>query len=180
MQTADIPTHWLLIEAFGVTASFVMYHLLALKKREGWLVYVAASFAIIYLMIMKDSWITVINQLMMIVLGFKNYFVFGQSKQPLYGKALDWLSLPVYLGSFFLLKDFSFGSITEVLMWGVIIAKTLTLGKGQSNGWIWQILQQILSIVFGWQREIYLYVLKSVFQLLQGVWGYWRWRGESN
>lgn len=180
MQASEIPFHWYIVEAIGVLSSFVMYHLLALRRREGWLVYVFSGFAIIYLMVMKDSWITVMNQCMMMVLGVKNYLVFGKPSAPKYAQYLDWVSLPVYVGSFFLVKSISVDSFIEIGMWGVIIAKTLTLGKGQLNGWKWQVAQQFMSLLFGWQRSIYLYMIKSALQLLQGIWGYWQWKKTAD
>jgi hypothetical protein len=73
-------------------------------------------------------------------------------------------------------KELSFYALAEVALWTSIIFKTITLGRGHASGWQWQMAQQAMSIVFGMQREVYIYVIKSIVQLMQAVWGYWQWR----
>lgn len=162
-------------EAINVIAAIAMYHLLAKKKRVGWMFYLVSSIALIYLLAFKDSWMSVVNQSMMGVLAIKNYFLFDRPNHKLH-KWGNGVTLVVFGCSFVFITGWDGKSISEVLLWSAIITKTLLLGKRKVGGWYFQILQQLLSIVFGLYRDIYLYILKGIFFALQGIWGLLKWK----
>lgn len=164
-------------ELISVFASFLMYHLLADKNRVGWLFYWLASVAIIYVLWFKDSYMSVCNQSMMAILAIKNYFWFHHPQHQLH-RYLDRLTLVVFLGSLYFINGWNGKAISELILWIGIIGKTLLLGKKSIGGWYFQIFQQLVSIVFGLYREIYMFVLKSIIFTIQGIYGVWKWNGN--
>ncbi len=165
----------LIAELISVLTSVVMYRMLANKDRRGWLMYFISSIAMIYVLCFKDSWMSVVNQSMMMVLSLKNYYLFDkqESKGHFY---LDRLSLVVFVLSLPLLNGWNGKAASEFLLWGMIIVRTLLLGKNNIKGWIFQILQQVLSVIFGLYRDMYIYIFKSILFAIQGVYGYWKWK----
>ena len=162
-------------EALNAVTAVATYWLLAEKNRNGWISYLISSFALIYLLAFKESWMTVINQSMMAILAIKNYFYFHREGHKVH-RYFEWLTLGVFGVSLLWMNGWDGKGLSELLLWVAIIGKTLLLGKKNIGGWYFQIVQQALSIVFGLYREIYLYVAKGAFFALQGVYGYWRWR----
>lgn len=162
-------------EVINVLSAIVMYQLLANKNKTGWLYYLVSSVALIYLLWFKDSWMSVWNQSMMAVLAIKNYFLFHipESKWHRY---FDWLALAVFFFSLSLIQGLDGKSLSELLLWITIVGKTILLGKKNIGGWYLQIIQQVISIFFGLYRNIYLYVLKSVIFVIQGIYGFLKWR----
>lgn len=165
-------------ELLGVSASLVMNQLLANKNKNGWLFYFFSSIMLIYVLVFKDSWMSVINQSMMGILGIKNYYLFQYPKHRLH-RYFDRMAIVVFLFSLYFLNGFNGKSLSEFLLWLSIMAKTILLGKNNIKGWHFQIIQQIISIVFGWYREIYLYIIKSIIFTFQGIYGLWKWKKDA-
>jgi uncharacterized membrane protein len=164
-----------LAELLSVLTAFVMNQLLANKNKTGWLFYVLSSVTLIYVLVFKDSWMSVTNQIMMAVLGIKNYILFDTPTHKLH-RQLNNFSIAVFFVSLLFLKGFDGKSLSELVLWIAIIGKTIFLGKNNIKGWHFQILQQLLSIVFGWYRGIYIYIFKSIIFTFQGIYGLWKWR----
>ncbi|MFK7948462.1 MAG: nicotinamide mononucleotide transporter [Saprospiraceae bacterium] len=165
----------LIAELLNVIGAITMYQMLAHKNKNGWLVYFLSSLALIYVLHFKDSWISVINQSMMAILALKNYYLFHQIENK-WHSIFDKLTIIVFLGSLYFLNGFDGKSISELVLWCMIITKTILLGKKNDKGWIFQILQQAVSIIFGLYRGLYIYVFKSIIFTFQGIYGYWKWR----
>ncbi len=165
-------------EAINVFSAIAMYHLLAKKNKVGWLFYLLSSIALVYVLWFKDSWMSVWNQSMMGVLAIKNYFLFHHPENKWHG-FFDWLTVGIFIFSLTLLPDLGGKSLSELILWITIIFKTILLGKKKIGGWYFQIIQQMISIVFGLYRDIYLYVIKSIIFTLQGIYGFWKWKFSS-
>jgi|GEM_PF-1921603 hypothetical protein len=164
-----------LAELLSVLTAFVMNQLLANKNKNGWLFYVLSSVTLIYVLIFKDSWMSVTNQTMMVVLGIKNFVLFHTPEHK-WHRQFDRLAIVVFFGSLFFLRGFDGKSLSELVLWMAILGKTIFLGKNNIKGWHFQILQQLLSIIFGWYRGIYIYIIKSIIFTFQGIYGLWKWR----
>ena len=169
------PPDLMIAEIINIVGAVATYHLLAKKNKNGWLFYLLGSFGLIYLLWFKDSHLSVVNQCMMVVLGIKNYFYFDRPTHKLH-PYFDKLAIAVFLGSLFLINGLDGKSISEVLLWTAIIGKTILLGKENTKGWYFQIIQQLLSIVFGLYRDIYMYVIKGLAFAIQGIWGLLKWK----
>lgn len=89
-----------LAELLSVIAALLMNQLLANKNKNGWLFYFFSSITLIYVLIFKDSWMSVINQSMMAVLAIKNYFLF-QKPDHRWHRYLNQLTIVVFFASLF-------------------------------------------------------------------------------
>jgi len=165
-------------EVINVFAAIATYWLLAKKHQSGWLFYFLSSIALIYIFWTKGAWITVLNQSMMGVLAIKNYFLFHRPTHSLH-RHFEKLTIGVFLISLAFFQGFSWKNISELILWMLIIGKTVLLGKQHIWGWHFQIIQQLVSIIFGWYQQIYLYTFKSVLFTIQGVYGYWKWNNTA-
>lgn len=114
----------------------------------------------------------------MAVLAVKNWWFFDKQDSP-WHKRFDYASQGVYLLSLLTVENWDGSSVSEVILWALIIGRTILWGKKEIKGWYWLILQQLTSIVFGLYRGIYLYILTSIIQLFQGIYGWWKWREGS-
>ncbi|MEM0996462.1 MAG: nicotinamide mononucleotide transporter [Bacteroidota bacterium] len=162
-------------EMVNVFAALLTYWALGNKKRYGWLFYLVSSIALVYVLWHKNSMMSVINQGMMSILAIKNFFLFHKPKSKIH-RSFESLTFAIFLSSFALIRGWDGRAISEVLLWSAIIGKTLLLGKKNTSGWYFQLLQQALSIIFGLYQEIYLYALKGAVFVLQGIWGLRQWR----
>ena len=165
----------LIAEGVNVVSAIIMYHMLGKKNKKGWLFYLISSVALVYLLWFKDSYMSVVNQSMMGILAVKNYFYFEKPEHKIH-RIFNWITGVVFAGSLVFIQTLDGKSISELLLWSAIIAKTLLLGKRKTGGWYFQILQQLISIVFGLYRDIYLYVIKGIAFALQGIWGLLKWK----
>lgn len=165
-------------EIITVLTSFIFNYELAQGRRRSWCWYFICSVSMVYLMWHKDSPMTVLNQSMMAVLALKNYTLFDNQTSP-WHKTFDRISIFIYVLSLWTIRTFDGSSISEAILWSLIIGRTILWGKKEVKGWYWLIFQQIVAIVFGLYRGIYLYILTSILQLFQGVYGWWKWKGQS-
>ena len=168
-----------LAEIIGIGTALVMNHLLAKKDRRGWFFYLLTSIAFVYLLAFKDSWMSVCNQTMMGILAIKNYYLFYQPQHK-WHRYFDWLTYLVFLYSLTWISGFDGKSLSEVALWITIIGKTLLLGKMKIGGWYFQIVQNMLSIAFGWYRNMYLYVIESAIFTIQGIYGLLQWKKQQS
>lgn len=165
-------------EIITVITGFIFNYELAEGRRRSWWWYFGCCIAMVYLMWYKESWVTVINQSAMAVLAIKNYLLFDKQESD-WHKRFDYASIGVYLLSLLAVQTWNGSSISEVILWGLIIGRTILWGKKEIKGWYWLILQQLMSIVFGLYRGIYLYIFTSILQLFQGIYGWWKWKKDE-
>lgn len=178
MNLLYAPIDIVLAEFLGLSAVFVMNHLLAKKNKNAWLYYFVSSLLIIYVLYFKDSWMSIINQSMMAILALKNYQYFNNPNHKSH-QYFNNLSIIIFVISLLFLNAFDGKTLSELLLWSFIIARTIFLGKNHISGWIFQILQFISSIAFGFYREMYLYVIVGIIFTIQSIYGYWQWKKDA-
>ncbi|MFK7948461.1 MAG: nicotinamide mononucleotide transporter [Saprospiraceae bacterium] len=162
-------------EFLGLSAVFVMNHLLAKKNKNGWLFYFVSSLLIIYVFLFKDSLMSIINQSMMAILALKNYYYFNNSSHK-YHQYFNRISIFVFIVSLLFINSLDGKSLSELLLWSFIIARTIFLGKNHISGWLFQILQCLTSIAFGLYRDMFLYVIVGFIFTIQSIYGYYQWQ----
>ena len=179
MNLLYAPIDVVIAEFIGISAVLVMNHLLAKKDRNGWLYYFISSLFIIYVLLFKDSLMSIINQSMMAILAIKNYYFFTNPNHQ-YHQYFNQISIIVFIISLLFMNSFDGKYLSELLLWGFIIARTIFLGKNHISGWIFQILQCITSIAFGLYRDMFLYVIVGFIFTIQSIYGYWKWKEMVN